>query len=147
MSGFASKLYTAEQVRCLDACAIHEHGIPADELMKRAGKAVFDAATSRFPSAASWAVVCGAGNNAGDGYVIAGLALETGKSVRLYALTPPEKLKGEARTAAQDFLKGNGVVHGNGQTRTGQAQESGQGINPDNPNSANQEQGQKNIKV
>ncbi len=111
MSEFASKLYTAEQVRCLDACAINEHGIPGYELMKRAGRAVFDAAESRFPAAVNWAVVCGAGNNAGDGYVIARLALDAGKSVCLYTLGPPEELKGDARTAAQDFLKGNSVVH------------------------------------
>lgn len=71
-------LYTAAQVRELDRRAIELHGIPAAELMARAGAAAFRVLRERFPHARRIAVVCGSGNNGGDGYVVARLAEEAG---------------------------------------------------------------------
>ncbi len=79
-------LYTAEQVRELDRRAIDRHGIPGATLMERAGEAVFAALRSRCPRARRIAVVCGPGNNGGDGYVVARLAREAGLSVHVYAV-------------------------------------------------------------
>jgi hydroxyethylthiazole kinase-like uncharacterized protein yjeF len=110
MSELDSKLYTAEQVRCLDSCAIDKQGIAGFELMSRAGKAVFELAESKFPAAREWVVVCGAGNNAGDGYIVAGLALSAGKSVQLYALAAVEKLSGDAQSAALAWLAQGGTI-------------------------------------
>ena len=110
MSGRNLKLYTAEQVRCLDTCAINDHGIDAYELMKRAGQAVFDLAQGRYRDADAWVVVCGAGNNAGDGYVIARLAKQAGKRVRVYALTSAGRLKNEASIAAREWQSSGGQV-------------------------------------
>lgn len=110
MSGLPEKLYTADQVRRLDACAINEHGIPGYELMTKAGWALFDAAQERYPDSTSWVIVCGAGNNAGDGYVLAKLAKAAGKRVRLYALCSPDSLGGDALTAATDWLEADGEV-------------------------------------
>ena len=107
-----AKLYTAEQVRRLDACAINEHGIPGYELMCRAGQALFKTERERFPQASCWAVVCGSGNNAGDGHMVARLALEANLDICLFALKPPDQLCGDAHTAAQDWLKAGGEVHG-----------------------------------
>jgi len=104
MPALPDKLYTAKQVRALDASAIEGHGIAGYELMQHAGKALFDAARGRFPAARRWAVVCGAGNNGGDGYVVARLAREDGCDVRVYALKPPAELRGDARTAADAWL-------------------------------------------
>lgn len=73
-----TSLYTSAQCRELDRIAIVEHGIPGFELMLRAGRAAFDELAGRWPQARSITVFCGKGNNAGDGYVIAGLARETG---------------------------------------------------------------------
>ena len=73
-----TSLYTSAQCRELDRIAIVEHGIPGFELMLRAGRAAFDELARRWPDARSITVFCGKGNNAGDGYVIAGLARETG---------------------------------------------------------------------
>ena len=50
------------------------------------------------------AVVCGGGNNAGDGYVLAKLAIEDGKQVSLINMFNAEHLKGDAATAYQDFF-------------------------------------------
>jgi len=74
-------LYTGAQVRELDRRAIEAHGIPGSELMERAGAAAFAALRTRFPRARAIGVVCGPGNNGGDGYVLARLAREAGLAV------------------------------------------------------------------
>jgi NAD(P)H-hydrate epimerase len=108
MTDDSMKLYTAGQVQRLDACAIGEHGIDGYALMNRAGRAVLEAARARFPDTRHWLVLCGAGNNGGDGYVIARLARELGVAVTLYALKAADGLSGDAATAARDFLDGGG---------------------------------------
>ena len=95
------ELYTAEQVRRLDALAIAEIEGGGYALMRRAGKAAFRQLLRHFPECRSLAVFCGGGNNGGDGYVIAELALTAGLQVSLYALVAPEKLTGEAAEAWQ----------------------------------------------
>jgi NAD(P)H-hydrate epimerase len=74
MTGESYELYTAEQVRRLDKCAIEDHGIPGIDLMERAGCVVFDQVRLKFPEAGNWLVFCGGGNNGGDGYIVARLA-------------------------------------------------------------------------
>lgn len=106
-----TQLYTAEQVRALDALAIEQLGITAYELMERAAKAAWKRCRQQWPSASSIHVVCGAGNNAGDGYVLARLAKADGKKVYLTALANIESLQGEARQAADDWVASGGAVH------------------------------------
>ena len=60
-------LYSTAQVRALDAHAIETLGIPGYTLMKRAGEAALRYLRTRFPVAHRIVIVCGAGNNAGDG--------------------------------------------------------------------------------
>ena len=100
MANQATRLYTAEQVRRLDVCAIQGHGIPGIDLMERAGRSTFEAARSAYPGAQRAQVFCGSGNNGGDGYIIARLALEAGLEVAVCALSNPEHLKGDAAIAA-----------------------------------------------
>ncbi|MBT8060607.1 MAG: NAD(P)H-hydrate dehydratase [Gammaproteobacteria bacterium] len=95
----ADRLYTAEQVRRLDACAIEGHGIPGMDLMERAGRSVFEAARSGFPDARRWLVFCGGGNNGGDGYIVARLAIEAGLDVDVCALKSADGLQGDAALA------------------------------------------------
>ena len=96
-------VYDAEGVRALDRCAIERQGIPGYTLMCRAGTALLAALEAEFPSANRLLVVCGAGNNAGDGYVLARLAREEGYHVVVAALVPPSSLGGDAARAWQDF--------------------------------------------
>jgi NAD(P)H-hydrate epimerase len=110
MYGLAEKLYSAEQVRCLDACAINQQGVPGYELMNRAGMAVFRLAAERFADARHWVLVCGAGNNGGDGYIVARLARKAGIKVTLLALKEPQALRGDAHTAAADWIEAGGSV-------------------------------------
>ena len=77
-------LYRAAQVRELDRRAIEMHGIPGARLMQRAGAAVFGLLRVRWPRARNIAIVCGPGNNGGDGYVVARLAQAEGLAPTLY---------------------------------------------------------------
>ena len=106
----ARRLYTAEQVRRLDRCAIEGHGIPGIELMERAGRATYEAARSAWPNARRWLVLCGAGNNGGDGYVVARLARAAGCAVTVCALKDPAALAGDAATAAQRWREAGGTA-------------------------------------
>ena len=63
-------LYSTAQVRALDAHAIKELGIPGYVLMKRAGEAALRYLRTRWPMSHRIVIVCGKGNNAGDGYVL-----------------------------------------------------------------------------
>ena len=95
------QLYTAEQTRELDRLAI-EQGTSGYELMNRAGQAVLDRIVEQWPDARQLAVFCGAGNNAGDGYVVARLASQRGMLANVYYLAEPEQLSGEAMQAWED---------------------------------------------
>ncbi|GIX29949.1 MAG: bifunctional NAD(P)H-hydrate repair enzyme [Porticoccaceae bacterium] len=101
-----SALYTAAEVRELDRIAIEGHGIPGIALMRRAGRAVFEAA--RALGAGPLTVYCGAGNNGGDGYVAAALAAAAGLPVRAVAVADPERLHGDARRAFE-YAREEGV--------------------------------------
>lgn len=75
------KLYSADQVRELDRRAIEDAGIPGYTLMQRAARAAFEALRDQWPQARRVAVLCGPGNNGGDGYEIARLARAAGCEV------------------------------------------------------------------
>jgi hydroxyethylthiazole kinase-like uncharacterized protein yjeF len=104
------ELYRAEEVRAMDRHAIDTVGIPGIELMHRAGAAALVALRERWRSARTLSAVCGAGNNGGDGYVVARLAHELGWDVRVYPVAPPANLKGDALTAYQEFRAAGGEV-------------------------------------
>jgi ADP-dependent NAD(P)H-hydrate dehydratase / NAD(P)H-hydrate epimerase len=103
-------VYTQTQVRDLDRFAIERLGIPSYTLMTRAGEAALRAMRSYWPASHRVAVLCGPGNNGGDGYVLARLALEQRMDVRVVALSDPEKLSGDARRAWLAFREVNGVA-------------------------------------
>jgi NAD(P)H-hydrate epimerase len=95
------RVFSAAQVRELDAAAIAS-GIPAYELMCRAGAAALRSLERRWPSARSIAIVCGAGNNAGDGLVVARLARARNIAVRALLAVAAERLGGAAADAAHE---------------------------------------------
>ncbi|MFW3379882.1 NAD(P)H-hydrate epimerase, partial [Glaesserella parasuis] len=92
-----------EQVREGEIAVAKALEIPMYQLMLRAGQAVFDTLAQRYPNAARILIVCGVGNNAGDGYVIARLAKSSGLNVTVWALGDPERLTGDAATACQEW--------------------------------------------
>lgn len=90
MKSLPQALFRSSQVRELDRIAIEERGIDGFELMNRAGKAAFMAMLNRWPRARCVAVLCGTGNNGGDGYVIATLARQAGLSVVVHVIAAPK---------------------------------------------------------
>jgi NAD(P)H-hydrate epimerase len=110
MRSLPVEIYSVATVREIDRRAIEDEGIPGYTLMTRAGAAAIRAAREQFPDAKRWQVVCGAGNNAGDGYVVARLAAQDGIVVSVLALVDPESLTGDAATAYGDFAAEGGVV-------------------------------------
>ncbi len=110
MCALPIEIYSVATVREIDRTAIEEEGIPGYTLMTRAGAAAVRAARAQFPEARRWQVVCGAGNNAGDGYVVARLAAQDGIAVSVVALVDPGSLTGDAATAYGDFAAEGGIV-------------------------------------
>ena len=104
------EIYSVESVRRIDDAAINQAGIGGYELMTRAAQAALDAARRKFPEAKRWQIVCGPGNNGGDGYVLARLAAQKGIAVSVLAATPPDALSGDAKTAFHDLAAQGGVV-------------------------------------
>lgn len=92
------QLYTSDQCRTLDRLAVDALGISGFELMCRAGRAAFDELMRRWPEAGSLSIFCGKGNNAGDGYIIAGSAAALGLAVQVLE-TGAAQLKGDALLA------------------------------------------------
>jgi NAD(P)H-hydrate epimerase len=85
-------------------------GIDSYTLMQRAGLSAFEHMLQRWPDTRAVSVVCGNGNNAGDGYIVARLAHQLGLQVQLIAVNSPELLQGDARTAYADFVAAGGAV-------------------------------------
>ncbi len=82
-------LYSAAQTRELDRQAIERLTVPGYELMCRAAAVTWDALRARRPDARSLDIVCGSGNNGGDGYALARLAHSAGWHVRVWSLGDP----------------------------------------------------------
>lgn len=98
-------LYRASTARELDRIAIEEIGIPGDELMARAGRSAFALLTKLWPRPRRVTVVCGRGNNAGDGYVVARLAAENGMQVTVLEVGGAGSPGGDARDARERLLE------------------------------------------
>ena len=98
-----SVLLTPAEMSRADALAV-EAGVPSWGLMENAGRAVADAITGRFGPRETL-VLCGPGNNGGDGFVVARLLKDSGWPVRVALFGEQEQLKGDASFHA-DLWKG-----------------------------------------
>jgi len=116
MKQLPNNLYTSEQTRELDRITIEEFEVSGTVLMERAGKVAFDILRQRWADAKHLCIVCGTGNNGGDGFVVARLAYEQGLQVEVLIVGDGAKIKGNA-LAAKQRLEGCGVkvqIYGNG---------------------------------
>lgn len=93
-------IYNAEQTREIDA-ALVASGIPGGELMQRAADALWEQLQRRWPGHGELTVLCGGGNNAGDGYLLARLAHMAGWYVQVFAISSPSRLGGDAAHACR----------------------------------------------
>jgi len=94
------RVMSREEVRRVDAWAIEEVGVPGVVLMENAGRSCAELAMRKLAGAADpkVCVFCGAGNNGGDGYVIARHLLNAGVQTRVVLCGDPAKVRGDART-------------------------------------------------
>ncbi len=104
-------IYSAAQVRALDAWEIEKRLVPSFTLMTRAAEGALRILRARWPQARRLAVVCGGGNNGGDGFVLARLAKQAGLETLVLATVPPDKLGGDARRAQAEWLAAGGAAH------------------------------------
>ena len=103
--------YTAAASRELDRITIEEYGIPGFDLMQRAGQAAFDALIQKWPNTKNLIILCGTGNNGGDGFIIAALANKQGLQVDLFLAGDESKIKGDARLAMDYALAHKVNIH------------------------------------
>lgn len=98
------ELYTAEQTRELDRLIIEQHHTPAGTLMARAGAAALQTLKHFWPPAKHMVIVCGSGNNGGDGYELARQALEEHFQVSLFEVGNSDKMSHETGAAREALL-------------------------------------------
>jgi ADP-dependent NAD(P)H-hydrate dehydratase / NAD(P)H-hydrate epimerase len=95
LADWLTPLPDAQMMRAIDSWAIAQQGVPSLELMERAGAGVARAVERLAPDGAV-GVVCGKGNNGGDGLVAARLLRAAGREVSVVCLAPSEELSGDA---------------------------------------------------
>ncbi|MDP3264982.1 MAG: NAD(P)H-hydrate epimerase [Tabrizicola sp.] len=125
-----TELLTAAQMRAIEAAAIASGEVTGLELMERAGRGVVEAIFEEWPELRATShravVLCGPGNNGGDGFVVARLLQEWGWDVEVFLYGDPERMPPDARVnyerwvgmgtisphdrAAPDFLGCDGLV-------------------------------------
>lgn len=90
-------LYTAVEMRTVDRITVEEIGVPGSVLMERAGLGAAAEILQWFPSAQRVAIVCGSGNNGGDGFVCARHLVAAGRQVEVLLVEAESKIRREPR--------------------------------------------------
>ncbi|MFT6425739.1 MAG: hydroxyethylthiazole kinase-like uncharacterized protein yjeF [Celeribacter sp.] len=104
-----TELLTAQQMRAIEAAAIASGAVTGLELMERAGRGVVDAVMEEWPELAQSShkavVLCGPGNNGGDGFVVARLLKQRGWEVEVFLYGDADKLPQDAKTNYERWCK------------------------------------------
>ncbi len=95
------KIVSAAEMREIDRVTSERFGVPSLTLMENAGSAVARFILSDYPNAQRIGVICGKGNNGGDGFVVARHLADSGRVVRVLLLCSPEELRGDAASMFQ----------------------------------------------
>jgi ADP-dependent NAD(P)H-hydrate dehydratase / NAD(P)H-hydrate epimerase len=117
------KILTAAEMRQTDKVTSERFGVPSLTLMENAGTAVADFVLSRYPSAKRIGVICGKGNNGGDGFVAARKLSEAGREVRLLLLADPSELRGDAAEMFHKLPKGPLIARSTDELKVDEARE------------------------
>ncbi len=103
-------LLNAGQMRICDEYTIQNKGMPSLVLMERAALAVRDAVLERFPGAHDILVICGSGNNGGDGFAAARLLNLAGKNAKILFVGKHDKMTEQTKREAEIFRNYSGEV-------------------------------------
>lgn len=95
------KIVSAAEMREIDRATSERFGVPSLTLMENAGSAVARFILSDYPQAERVGILCGKGNNGGDGFVVARKLVEAGRAVRVLLLSDPAELRGDAAAMFQ----------------------------------------------
>jgi NAD(P)H-hydrate epimerase len=99
------KIVSAAEMREIDRATSERFGVPSLTLMENAGSAVARFILSDYPQAERVGVLCGKGNNGGDGFVVARKLAEAGRAVRVLLLCDPAELRGDAAAMYENMVK------------------------------------------
>lgn len=104
------KILTAAEMRTVDRVTTERFGVPSVELMRNAGAAVARFILREYPACRRIAVLCGKGNNGGDGFVAARQLEAAGCAVRVILLANPSELRGDAKATFDEMALQSIVV-------------------------------------
>ncbi len=99
------KIVSAAEMREIDRTTSERFSVPSLTLMENAGSAVARFVLSEYPQAERVGILCGKGNNGGDGFVVARKLADAGRAVRVLLLSDPEELRGDAAAMFQRMAK------------------------------------------
>jgi NAD(P)H-hydrate epimerase len=99
------KIVSVAEMREIDRSTSVRFGVPSLTLMENAGSAVARFVLSDYPQAERVGVICGKGNNGGDGFVAARKLLEAGRAVRVLLLCDPKELRGDAAHMFHEMVR------------------------------------------
>ncbi|MGA9863298.1 MAG: NAD(P)H-hydrate dehydratase [Terriglobales bacterium] len=99
------KIVSTAEMREIDRSTSERFGVPSLTLMENAGAAVACFVLSDYPQAERVGILCGKGNNGGDGFVVARKLVDAGRAVRVLLLADPEELRGDAEAMFQKMLQ------------------------------------------
>ena len=104
------KILTAAQMREADRLTSERYGVPSDLLMENAGAAIANYLADTYPELNTYRVLilCGKGNNGGDGLVVARRLRERGLAPRVVLFAEPSAMRGDAATNLARWQRGNG---------------------------------------
>jgi NAD(P)H-hydrate epimerase len=107
------KALTAAEMREVDRLTTERYGVPSLQLMENAGRSVFDFLCSTFGdrSASQAVILCGKGNNGGDGFVVARLLQEAGLKPKVYLFAEQTSIRGDAATNFARLKKSGAQIH------------------------------------
>src|SRR5215831_18454536 len=92
------KIVSASEMREIDRVTSERFGVPSLTLMENAGASVAEFVQSSFSSKGVYGIICGKGNNGGDGFVVARKLHEIGRKIQVLLLIDPSELRGDAAT-------------------------------------------------
>ena len=101
----AKKVFSSHKIKSYENTLFSTLDCEGYSLMEKAGKFAFQEILKNFPNEKNWNILCGLGNNAGDGMIIARLAIEKDMKVSIFFLFPVDLFKGNALKAYKDLKK------------------------------------------
>ena len=103
-------LLTSEQMKICDSTEISHYGVPSVVLMERAALSVRDVISERYPDASDILVICGSGNNGGDGFAAARLLNMAGRRADVLFVGKHDHMTQETALQAEIFKKHGGMI-------------------------------------